>query len=362
MPDIVFYSDSWVSFNSKTLSESPLGGSETALVMMAQRLAERGHTVSVYNHCKVHDYSTNVKYRDVSSFESDNIDCDIFISCRSLGCFSRKFAAKKTIYWMQDNPHTAVYNRNLLENFPKAAQRIDKVFAVSEYQKKGFLGLFPDFERRLVLTRNGSDEITMERLRGREKNPGKFIYATTPFRGLSALVQMWPYIKKLLPSSELHIYGGMGIYHLDEKNWQELYDKAAATEGIFVHGSLPQPELAHAMSDAMLFLYPNTFDETSCISAMNSISLGVPVITTKRGALPETVKPGCGILIEGNPITWSYKDEFIKKTENLAKDRQAWGMMHKTCLKQDYSWKGVADQWEKVFEELLGKAIFRQEN
>ncbi len=353
MLDIVFYSDSPVRFNSRTIGESPLGGSETAIAMMSEGLAARGHSVTVYNRCIEPDDSGAVKYRSIFLLDKDNVKCDVFVSSRSLGGLFRKFSAKKTVYWMQDNPAAEVYANDLRAYFEKALPRVGKVFMTSNFQKEEFLKIFPSIPpEKLFLTRNGVDETTISGLKGTEKNPGKFIYATTPFRGLSGLVDMWPGIKKALPRAELHIYGDMQVYQMENGEWQAIYDRAAATEGVFVHGSLPQKELAKEMSDAYLFLYPNTFDETSCISAMNSISLGVPIITTKRGALPETVRPGCGVLIDGNPDTHRYREEFIEKTLALANDMEAWEKMHSTCLEQDYTWKSVVDQWEKLFSEM----------
>ena len=124
-------------------------------------------------------------------------------------------------------------------------------------------------------------------------------------------------------------------------------------ESVFVHGPLPQKELAGEMSDAFLYLYPNTFGETSCISVMESMSLGVPVITSRKGALPETVHEGCGILIDGDPYAEEYRRKFIESTVTAATDRVLWKKMHETCLEQDYTWKSVVDQWEKLFNEIL---------
>jgi glycosyltransferase involved in cell wall biosynthesis len=63
------------------------------------------------------------------------------------------------------------------------------------------------------------------------------------------------------------------------------------------------------MSGAIL-AYPNVFEETSCITVMEAKAAGCAIVTSSRGALPETVGEG-GILVSGAPGTQEYKSSFV---------------------------------------------------
>src|SRR5262249_23225134 len=61
-----------------------------------------------------------------------------------------------------------------------------------------------------------------------------------------------------------------------------------ATPGATYHGSVSQTQLAEAMRCVSILAYPNTYEETSCISVMEALAAGALVVTSQLAALPET--------------------------------------------------------------------------
>ena len=76
-----------------------------------------------------------------------------------------------------------------------------------------------------------------------------------------------------------------------------LSARCRSTEGVDYIGPVPQPELAAELSRAAALAYPSTFPETSCIAAMEAMSAGAIILTTRSGAMPETTA-GFGLMIE----------------------------------------------------------------
>lgn len=100
----------------------------------------------------------------------------------------------------------------------------------------------------------------------------------------------FPSICATYPGSKLRVYSGMGVYQVtaDRDQYGLLYKLAAAIRDVEYVGPLSQTMLAEALRAADIFIYPNVFPETSCISAMEALISGCLVMTTANAALPET--------------------------------------------------------------------------
>jgi 2-polyprenyl-3-methyl-5-hydroxy-6-metoxy-1,4-benzoquinol methylase len=125
-------------------------------------------------------------------------------------------------------------------------------------------------------------------------------------------------------------------------------------EGVRYHGTVKQDRLAQEQMSSELCLYPNTFLETCCNTAMECQMAGTPIIGTNQGALPETVKEGCGILISGMPYSKEYQEAFINAAVDLLTTDKT-EKMQIECLKYDFSWKSITQKWIDTF--LTGKSV-----
>src|SRR5262249_41752685 len=136
--------------------------------------------------------------------------------------------------------------------------------------------------------------------------------------------------------------------------------KAAEQPGVTCHGSIAQPQLMEHLSRTGLFLYPNTFPETSCMAAIEAQACGAVVITTARAALTETIVNGeTGICLRGEPDDPSYQHEFITTVTQLLKNPERLNELSLAARErafQTYRWSTIASEWTAIFEVM--PAIF----
>ncbi|NDC37982.1 MAG: glycosyltransferase [Proteobacteria bacterium] len=118
----------------------------------------------------------------------------------------------------------------------------------------------------------------------------------------------------------------------------------ASIPGVTYSPSIPQAALAREFQGSSILGYPNTFAETSCITAMEAMYAGCVPLTTNRAALGETVGDG-GVLVEGTPGNPLYDDQFVAEAVRLLTDDQYWQRLSQRAVQiaQNYTWDAVAE-------------------
>src|SRR5262249_54874395 len=144
---------------------------------------------------------------------------------------------------------------------------------------------------KVIATRNGFCPELIDCSKPREWT--RCAYSSTPFRGLEILLKIFPRLRSSFPDLCLDVFSSMKIYGWqprdDENEFRSIYE-AAKQAGVIWHSSVSQPALLASLGKTGLFLYPNTFDETSCIAAIEAQASGCIVVTSAKAGLNETVQ------------------------------------------------------------------------
>jgi UDP-glucose:(glucosyl)LPS alpha-1,2-glucosyltransferase len=123
-------------------------------------------------------------------------------------------------------------------------------------------------------------------------NPGKlrFLYTSTPHRGLAIVAAAADALAKERQDWELHVWSSLKTYGWDDadKQFEPLYDSLRKNPCVTYHGSGTNAEVRQACLDAHIFVYPSIYAETSCMSIQEAMMAGCLAITTNFGCLPET--------------------------------------------------------------------------
>jgi glycosyltransferase involved in cell wall biosynthesis len=361
-------------YHVQTVDTSPMGGSQSAACYLARALARLGHEVfliTLLSTPGVYDGVTCLSGPKMSGGDFAALRCDAFICVNGAGQPLLKLretlgTQTRLILWNQhatDQPAAQVLQD------PAQRKAYDGVAMVSEWQRGEFLKLYGLNPKTTGVLRNGiapafaNQFADAEPILPQKAWPPIIAYTSTPFRGLDLLLDAFPGIRQRVPGTRLQVFSSMQVYHVDAAKDQALYgafyQRCRTTEGVEYVGSRPQPELARAMRDVMLLAYPNTFAETSCIVVIEAMASGCRVVTSARGALPETTA-GFARLVPVDQSDEGYLKQFTDEVvDSLMESHDRPGECEQFLRRQvEYAnttatWATRAVEWVEWLKQLL---------
>lgn len=349
-------------WSPRKLQAEGLGGSETALIRLAEELFTAGGDDAASQLCTVYGridnpgYYNGVRYRSMDMF-SPTMAPDVLVAWRYPEAADLPTRAGTLVLWMHD---TDAGDRLT----PARAGRFDKIVVLSEWHKGHFLKTYPFVdEKKVVVIGNGVEiERFASPVKGgpsssstQRREPHRVAYTSSPDRGLDAVLEhVWPKVIEQVPDAELHVYYGWQNIDTLAPNYPQIAEFRQKCANLLIdsinvvqHGRLPQDQLAAELQRASVWLYPShNFDETYCISAVEAQLAGAIPVTTNRGALAETV--GSGIIIEGtigqDDVAERYADALVQVL--TGKPKELSGLRRKIrAAAPAIGWTEVASRW-----------------
>lgn len=187
------------------------------------------------------------------------------------------------------------------------------------------------------------------------KKPKSVGYFSAYYRGLEALLDMWPEIKKQVPKATLDVYYGWESWVSAEGEddfYQRMKRKLSEAEKLDVteHGRVSHEALAKAMLKTEVWAYPTQFQEISCITALKANAAGMKPVITDVAALNETGGPNATYIETDRIYSDDYsKQKFIKAVvEALNKPQDKEDQQNQKLWAEKYDWSEVAKDWAKV--------------
>lgn len=352
-----------------TIKERGCGGSETSVAMLANELTKRFHYPIVY--AMDNEIWDGVLYRHHNKFQPN--PCNLFISSRVPEIFHLNIPAEQKWLWVHD---ISCFNRltpeivteldaiialthwhvdHLKRTYPwlKDAEIIDMDDQDKTYEDLWTAQVFnPDAQiRRLPKIAIIGDAIdTTNFIDPIEKVPYRFIWCSSPDRGLEQVLSLWPLLKKELPNAELKIFYGWEyfdstLYIPAQRELKERIRQLIKQDGIEWCGRVGQYQLAQELKKAQCMLYPppHDFRETYGIAFLEAQAAGVIVFYRQNGALGETVRD------RGIPLRNDMSQEEIVKTITMTlSDKNRCGKIVRRAKKY-----GLQRDWGKQAEKIL---------
>lgn len=190
----------------------------------------------------------------------------------------------KNILWCHDLAEDPE-NKILLDG---GIDKFDHFVFVSAWQRDQYIRLFGIPYSKCSVIPNAIEK----RYEAEEKNTEtiRFIYHTTPHRGLELLYPVFDALSKEYDNIHLDVYSSFGIYGWAERDkpYNDLFRQIHEHPNMTYHGAVENEKVLEALDKSHIFLYPSIWKETSCIALIEAIRSGLVCIHPNFGALPET--------------------------------------------------------------------------
>ena len=188
----------------------------------------------------------------------------------------------------------------------------------------------------------------------------RMIFHPTPWRGLNVLLATMQLLEN--ENIELDVYSSCEIYGKEFKKdnddkYQDLYDQAKTLKNVNYLGYRSNDFILSKLPYYHMFAYPSIWEETSCISLLESMAAGLYCVTTNYGALFETgAEFPVYINYETNLVNLAHQfAEGIKICRNTLHEPAIQKHLdeQQKYVKRFYSWDKKALEWTNFLTGIL---------
>lgn len=194
----------------------------------------------------------------------------------------------------------------------------------------------------------------------------KLIHTSIPYKGLIHLPKIFSIVRQCHPDFTASVFSSMSLYGQTEpETYIETYSELIRMPGIDWYPAVDNDLLVKEYQDSAVFVHPNIWEETFCVSMLEAQRSGCYPIISDIGALPETSGAWATIvpMIGQNTKTgWQVEQQFINNFAQAVidalnvfdQDRAYYDQISKKCAEhaEKYDWSVIAEQWKKLFKEF----------
>jgi glycosyltransferase involved in cell wall biosynthesis len=354
----------WGEVNLESLNKG-IGGREGALLYLSKAWAAAGNNVinfvNVEEGSRVEFGEGRIDFLPLNMTKQylANIPTDVAIAWEMASVFED--------YRILNNIKLKICEMQVCHFSPTemaaTAEYCDYVAALSPWHKEFLLhqGLEMD-EDEVVVLPNGVDISRYPEdkiIYGRDFSaPPKFVYSSSPDRGLWHLLKVWPRIREDFPDATLSVAYGAQNW-INQNKWSHGRQGEMAVEierlmkfpGITDVGVIGQDKLAELQLDATAWLYPLdaiTSTESGCISGIENAAAGNPIITTDVDCM------GTEFGRAGRIVDMPFKEEeYYRAVKDVLTNEDYYVSLQKKGRKfaEGRDWATIADSWLNLFTQ-----------
>lgn len=265
-------------YETRTLVQRGLGGTEATVIRVAEGLAGHGLKVAIMQH-GLNDVLMGDKAYYIPTSMVDEVDCEYYIALRGLQ-FIDKFRYAQKYTWHQD-----VADHRIAKMRDQILKHNVTVVGVSNWHKQELQRVLCDKDKidnpKVTFVYNPvPDGIYVPKNIEVKYNPNKLVWPASPHKGLNKAIEFAKNLREVSGNFDfkLHIFNP-GYYDMPHD----------AHDFLINHGPVPCFELWQHVSEALCVFYPTQFDETFGCIAAEANAVHTPILTCARAGLLETV-------------------------------------------------------------------------
>ena len=342
-PLLVFVADGgWGPWTGRDILTKGVGGSETYIIEMARHIQRDGtYKVMVFCRCESKDLFEGVEYRPIDGFHSF-VATNVIQTC-VVSRYSEYLPV--AIKGYVENLYFVLHDLGPTGLIVPLPPKLKKIFCLTEWHKEHFLKNFPSCQDRTDVFSYGIDSSRFQR---GTKRPRSFLYSSFPNRGLLPLLQMWPRILERWPDATLDVF-----CDLDHEWSNRVFGEgivaikgllAPGLVGVTMRGWVSKEALAAAWARTETWLYPCTFAETFCLTALEAAASGTLVVCSDLAALQNTVGDR-GLVVPGDAATAEWQQKALVRLFGLGTEEKARLVETNREWAAGLTWKGQADRF-----------------
>ncbi|ELY37683.1 glycosyltransferase family 4 protein [Natronorubrum tibetense] len=332
------------------------GGAEIGMVRLLAGLDEDEYDITIVtlkgsnedlvdelpNHIEIIELglNRNPSIRSIREFRKATTESDVFVSSLTpsaiIGPFFTRLCRSSNVYTWRHNSENQFWLKKLLY---KLSYRISDGVLVDSDAAYEYMKEWGVSESKLsILPLSG---VEMEKYPPVEHTQGSQIRIGTvarlvPEKGYPELIKC----AEALPEYEFHVIGDGPL--ADEFKTQK-------PANVVYHGRVEQEELFRLWGTFNIYFQPSRY-EGLCITAIEGMACGLPVIASRVGGLTESVVEGkTGYLVEQGDI-----EEYVRYLRKLAEDtelRSELGSAAAERVNDHYSQAALVEAFEHSIQE-----------
>ena len=340
-PKLLIYTGfSKVKWNLSYSKENALGGSENAVLYLAQELSKDYHIIISGD--VIEETIGDITFINRFNLKNEHYNCIIVSRYVSFFILHPDITSDRLIMMAHDTTfmnHLVGNNTSPEELVEQNKDRINLVVCLTKWHGEEYSKLYPSISSKIRYINNG---INPDRFPKNDKIRDSFVFTSCSYRGLDRLIEIWGDIIKELPEATLHI-SSYDEFPKDEfdNGIVKMMDKLP---GIKHYGKLNHTDLYSLMSKMEYWIYPCNFNETSCITSLEMLMAEVICLYYPIAGLTDTMGEYGLQISKGNEVETLLDLSYRKKTEIRKKGKE----YALSC-----SWKNRAVHWKQLIEGTL---------
>lgn len=353
-------------WNPNVLKTSGLGGTETCVINLAKQFAADGWRTVIFG--SPGKWANTIGPDGIEWYEAGAFHPDepftAFVALRNPEIFEANIKAQHKFLWLHDVTMGPVRHS---EDGRDLFAEVDEIICVSPFQAQVTVDAYMEYEgdmKRPVVIPNSFERDLFARTGDEgERDPKKMIYASSPDRGLTRLLELWPQIVERVPGATLDIFygweaidkiidsghpAGIRLAHFKERTERQLTKLLDAGYEILWHGRQPQIVLASHMKVAGVMPYPANFLETFGLVFAQAITAGMVPVVPALGSLPEIMGDTLSdFVVPGSPESREYGPRFVEAVARAVEVDDATRFISEKTI-PGITWEAAYEAWSQL--------------